>query len=75
MTLGFSSLEKRRLSSGFIALCNFFRGTGEERVGLFLVTEDRMHGSGAKLWQKKLKLDIRKSVFTVRMVKPWNRLL
>jgi len=75
-TLGLPSLEKRRLRGNLIALCSFLRrGSGKGGASFFsLVSSNRMHGNGSKLYQGSFRLDIRDLFFTERMVKHWNRL-
>ena len=74
--LGLFSLEKRRLRgrliAAFLYLKEAYKKAGE---GLFTrACRNRTRDNGFKLKASRFRLGIRKKLFTLRMVKHWNRL-
>jgi len=74
--LGLFSVEKGRLQGDLRAAFQYLkRAYRKDGEGLFArVCSDRTRGNGPKLKESRFRLDIRKKLFTMRVVKHWNRL-
>jgi len=74
--LGLFSLEKQRLQGDLVAAFQYLKGAYRKAgKGLFTrACSDRTKGNSSKLKEGRFRLDMKKKFFTVRVVRPWNRL-
>ena len=73
--LGLFSLQKRRLQGHFIVAFQYLKGAYEKaREGPFTKAgRERTRGNDFKLKEGGFKSNVRKKLFTVRVVRLWNR--
>jgi len=74
--LGLLSLGKRRLRGDLTGAFQYFKGaykTDGDRL-FSSACCNRARSNGFKLKEGRIRLDISKKCFTMRVVKPWNRL-
>jgi len=70
------SLKKRRLRGDLINTYKYLKGgcQKDEARLLSVVPSNRTRGNGHKLKHRKFQLNMKKSVFTLRVMEHWNRL-
>jgi len=74
--LGLFSLEKRRLRGHLIVAFQYLKGACR-KDGEYIFSRvccNRIRSNGFKLSEGRFRLDIRKKLFTVWVVKHWNSL-
>ena len=74
--LGLFSLEKRRLRAQFIEAFQYIKRAYMKHGERFFkrAGSDRTRGNGFNLKENRFRLDVRKKLFTVRVVRHWNKL-
>jgi len=74
--LGLFSLEKRRLWGDLTAAFQYLKGAYRKDGGNLFSKAccNRTRGNDFKLGESRFRLDMRRKVFTLRVVKHWSRL-
>ena len=70
------SLEKRRLRGDLIAAFQYLKGAYKQEGSQLSegVDNSRTRGNDFKMKEGRLRLDVRGKLFTMRVVRRWNRL-